>query len=209
MAQNQPPSDLYSAQGILDAETGQLRARRDDERTAAGQGIEHNFFVLCPAIGVSCAANAQCTYLHRCPREPSHLLTLAYSSRLLTLAVVRARSQISLRSGCSPGRNGGNVKKGDFKYSRTTFWVTSRESPKVQWMQELKASSTPVKAFMARDKSYCTSDAHLLDMGDSFDKFLERWEAKTLNKEYNQAPTKCDTVGNAVPHLLVVVTPKN
>ena len=64
MAQNLPPSDLHSAQGIVDAETGQLRARRDDERTAAGQDIEHNLFVLCPAIGVSSAVTlpaAQCT----------------------------------------------------------------------------------------------------------------------------------------------------
>ncbi len=53
MSQNPSPSDFASAQAVADAITGQLRARRDDERTAAGEGIEHNLYVMCLALGVS------------------------------------------------------------------------------------------------------------------------------------------------------------
>ena len=52
MALNPPPRDLTSTQAVVDKESGQLRSRREDERTAAGSGIEHNKFIVCPALGV-------------------------------------------------------------------------------------------------------------------------------------------------------------
>ena len=111
-------------------------------------------------------------------------------------------SQISLKSTAVPGRGGGNLKVSDFKYSRMAYWVTSREAPEVVWMEELKPSSDAVKAFFARDKGYATSDACYLDAGDSFDSFVNRWEMKTLTKEYDQVPLKVGDVGKVYPHFV-------
>ena len=62
MALNPPPRDLTSTQAVVDKESGQLRSRREDERTAAGSGIEHNKFIVCPALGVRGAtARTDCT----------------------------------------------------------------------------------------------------------------------------------------------------
>ena len=52
MASNPPPNDLATSQLILDKTSGNLRQRADEERTAAGAGIEHNKFIVCPALGV-------------------------------------------------------------------------------------------------------------------------------------------------------------
>ena len=52
MASNPPPNDLATSQLILDKTSGNLRQRTDEERTAAGAGIENNKFIVCPALGV-------------------------------------------------------------------------------------------------------------------------------------------------------------
>ena len=62
MALNPPPRDLSSTQAVVDRESGQLRSRREEERTAAGAGIEHNKFIVCPALGV------RSHRLHNAPR---------------------------------------------------------------------------------------------------------------------------------------------
>jgi hypothetical protein len=54
MSQNPPPSDAATAQAVFDSTTGILRARLEEERTAAGQGVDHNKYIVCSAIGVSC-----------------------------------------------------------------------------------------------------------------------------------------------------------
>ena len=53
MAQNPPPRDAATVQAAVDGTTGLLRHRTDEERTAAGAGIDHNKFIVCPALGVS------------------------------------------------------------------------------------------------------------------------------------------------------------
>jgi hypothetical protein len=62
MALNPPPRDLSSTQAVVDKESGQLRTRREEERTTAGAGIEHNKFIVCPALGV------RSHKLHNAPR---------------------------------------------------------------------------------------------------------------------------------------------
>jgi hypothetical protein len=74
MALNPPPRDYMNVQAIVDAEGGQLRWRRDDERTAAGAGIEHTKFIICPALGVRYQSRAH----DRCPMpKPSPSITRA------------------------------------------------------------------------------------------------------------------------------------
>ena len=53
MAQNPPPRDAATVQAAVDGTTGLLRHRTDEERTAAGADIDHNKFIVCPALGVS------------------------------------------------------------------------------------------------------------------------------------------------------------
>ena len=54
MSQNPPPRDAATAQAVVNGATGLLRARLEEERTAAGQGVDHNKYIVCSAIGVSC-----------------------------------------------------------------------------------------------------------------------------------------------------------
>lgn len=134
------------------------------------------------------------------PREQSHdsrdtSVHTAHALRLFALCL-----QVSLKSTAAPGREGKNLKANDFKYNRKTYWLTSRESPDVLWIEELMPSSDAVKAYIARDKAYAITDCSLLDAADSFDSFLSRWAAKTLVTEYCQVPTKAGSVGNAYPH---------
>ena len=116
------------------------------------------------------------------------------------LRLFAACSQVSLKSSACPGRDGKNLKVNDFKYGRKTYWLTSREAQDVLWMEDLMPSSEIVKAYVAHDKSYATTDACYLDAGDSFDSFLDRWKEKTLIHEYGQVPLKTGAVGNAYPH---------
>lgn len=110
--------------------------------------------------------------------------------------------QVSVKSSATPGRGGKGLKAADFKYSRNAYWITSRESPSVVWVEDLKPSCEAVRFYAARDKSYATTDQAYLDAADSFDSFLSRWMAKTLTDEYGQAPTKHGEVGTVFPHLL-------
>lgn len=107
---------------------------------------------------------------------------------------------MSLKSTCTPGRNGSNIKAKDLKYSRGAFWLTSRESPDIFWMEKLDSKDEAVKAYIVRNKSDI-EDKHFLDHADAFDTFLQRWEGKSLVAEYKQAPTKKDEVGEAFPNL--------
>jgi len=87
MATNPPPADLGSAQGVFDAESGGFRIRREDERTAAGAGVDHDKFILCAAIGVRSACNCPSLRLHSQPRllhRPS-VRNLAFQSSWLTI----------------------------------------------------------------------------------------------------------------------------
>jgi hypothetical protein len=52
-ATNPPPADYASTQAVKDAESGQLRLRASEERTVAGQEVDHNLFIVCQVIGVS------------------------------------------------------------------------------------------------------------------------------------------------------------
>ena len=81
--------------------------------------------------------------------------------------VVRAHCtvQVSLKSSAKPGRNGANIKSQDFKYSRNEYWITSRQSPDVAWMESFTPSSAQVKAFLVRDKSEY-DDQKYLDRSD-------------------------------------------
>jgi hypothetical protein len=203
MASNPPPSDLAEAQAVTDESTGQLRWRREDERTAAGAGVEHNKFIVCHALGVSLAieaGTAQYTHLHRYPCEPASDARDSWMRSPHAPTPLATRAQISLKSTAKPGRDGKNIKQNDFKFSRKAYWVTSREAPNVLWIEELLPSSEAVKAFVVRDKEYATTDAEFLDSGDSFDSFLRRWADKSLNKEYDQAPIKVGDVGKVYPH---------
>ena len=56
MAANPPPADAATAQAVVDKNTGLLRVRGNDERTHAGTGIDHNKYIVCPALGVSSCA---------------------------------------------------------------------------------------------------------------------------------------------------------
>ena len=106
-------------------------------------------------------------------------------------------------SSAKPGRNGGNLKASDFRYSRKSFWITSRESPDVVWIEEFKPSDAVVKAYVVKDKDDLDSK-HYLDASDSFDNFLQRFRNKTLTAEYKQVPIKHDEVGMVFPHIFEI-----
>ena len=57
---------------------------------------------------------------------------------------------------------------------------------------------------MARDKGGVTTDVCFLDLGNSFDSFLKRWEGKTLIPEYCQVPLKTGDAGKVYPHFIEI-----
>ena len=69
MASNPAPTDLSTSQLVIDATSGALRRRADEERTAAGAGIEHNKFIYCPALGVSALPSQRDSTMHTPPRH--------------------------------------------------------------------------------------------------------------------------------------------
>ena len=61
MATNPPPADGARSQAVYDLGKEQFRARSDDERTETGFGIDHNKWIVCPAIGVGGRCTNACT----------------------------------------------------------------------------------------------------------------------------------------------------
>jgi hypothetical protein len=177
MATNPPPADGAWSQAVYDLTLEQFRPRRDDERTETGLGSDHNKWIVCPAIGVGGhrhLPHAQC----EAPRVVSPC------ERVL-IHCWCGREQVSLKAKVTPGKNGNNLKASDFKFSRSTYWMTSKEEPTVLWMEELKPSDELVRAYVSRDKSEY-EDAHFCDAYDAFDDFILRWEGKTLVKDHGQ-----------------------
>ena len=101
MASNPAPTDLSTSQLVIDATSGALRRRADEERTAAGAGIEHNKFIYCPALGVSgegedevralracCHCAPTCTHVHppMCACVCSPIGALMYMCLCLSLS---------------------------------------------------------------------------------------------------------------------------
>jgi hypothetical protein len=114
-----------------------------------------------------------------------------------------ALGQVSLKSSACPGRQGKGLKKSDFKFSRNTYYVTSREAPGIIWIEKFKPSDHAVRCYVVRDKTEL-DDQNFLDHGDLFDTYLMRWEAKTLDIAFKQVPIVTKEVGNAFPHILEV-----
>ena len=95
--------------------------------------------------------------------------------------------QVSLKSTAKAGKNGNGLKDTDFKYNRNTYWLTSRETPDIVWIEQLGGQDEAVRSFVVRDKEDILVDMQYLDARDSFDSFLTRWRSKTIVKEYGQA----------------------
>jgi hypothetical protein len=81
MASNPPPTDLATAQLVVDEASGNLRPRADDERTAAGAGIEHTKFIYCPALGVRFATRPALHNAQTCTLRPERYLLMRNSAR--------------------------------------------------------------------------------------------------------------------------------
>ena len=105
-------ADADTAQGVLDLELGRLCVRRDDERTVAGDGIEHTKFIIRPAFGVRWPAAARARrvcVLHkafpsveRSGCEPVCLLARADVAQTIVMpAMLRVPFALSLCAGVS------------------------------------------------------------------------------------------------------------
>jgi len=112
---------------------------------------------------------------------------------------------VSLKSTAKAGKNGNGLKDTDFKYNRNTYWLTSRETPDIVWIEQLGGQDEAVRSYVVRDKEDILVDMQYLDARDSFDSFLTRWRSKTIVKEYGQARLRAAMRGSGAERVYVKV----
>ena len=114
------------------------------------------------------------------------------------------RAQVSLKSSAKPGRNGANLHISNFKPTRKTYLVTSRQAQDIVWLEVLNPSHPAVREYQDRNKSDY-DDQKFLDHADTFDAFLLEFsskEARALLESRQQVPKVVGEVGVLYPRLL-------
>ena len=113
MNANPKPRDLGMAVGIRGAD-GSIRRRQEDEETAGGKEAEYDIYVLACNIGVR----------HTCCTFPACARTLHPLSFFF-------RAQVSVRESARMNM----LTRVSFKHSINSYWVTSRQTPELAWLQ--------------------------------------------------------------------------
>jgi hypothetical protein len=112
---------------------------------------------------------------------------------------------VTLRATAKPGRNGAALSAGDLKHSRDKYVCTSRESPRVFWIESLSPGCPAVKAYQARKKEEYP-DQYLSDQGDIFESFASLLTISESSKAQlvarAQLPTNKLQVGRIFPLIL-------
>ena len=110
---NPKPRDLGKAVGIR-GDDGSIRRRQEDEETAGGKEAEYDIFVLACNIGVR----------HMCCTFPACARTLHPLSFFFC-------AQVSVRESARMNM----LTRVSFKHSINSYWVTSRQTPDLAWLQ--------------------------------------------------------------------------
>ena len=163
MGENPPPLNFQLEQVICD-QNGP-RIRREEERTAAGDEISHHKFIIAAPVGVSASI------MHR--SQLSMFCARMYHTD---------PEQVSLRGTARPGRAGASLKCPDFKHSRHTYALISRQSPNIVWLEQMMPSNPCVKAYVQRHKEEYP-DQRYLDHGDTFDAWCVDFDHDRERKE--------------------------